>query len=477
MIAYISRRWHAEGGYREFLVIAFPLILSTAAWSVQHFVDRMFLTWYSTEAMAAALPAGMTSFVLASGFMGIASYINTFVAQYVGAGRADRVGPSLWQGVYLAALSGVAALAFIAVAPALFDFIGHEEAVREFEVTYFSILCLGIPPLILSTAFSCFFSGRGKTWTVLNVSVAATVFNIVMDYGLIFGRWGLPEWGIRGAAWATNGAEMFSALLFVLLVLRRRYRREYGTLSGWRLDRELFGRLLRYGGPSGINFMMDMMSFSLFILIVGRLGTLELAATNLAFNVNTLAFMPLIGAGIAVSTMVGQRLGQNRPQAAAYCTWTALHVAQVYMTAMTLAYLFVPQLFLMPYAFGAHGQDFLAAREMALTLLRIVAAYCLFDALYIILTAALKGAGDTRFILYAGLALGWLVMIIPAYVAHTLFDASLYSLWAFLCAYLILGAFVFYWRFRTGKWMSMRVIATEAQSTEPAAAPADAADS
>ena len=461
MINYFVERWRADGGYREFLVIAFPLVLSTAAWSVQHFVDRMFLTWYSTEAMAAALPGGMTNFVFASFFIGIASYVNTFVAQYNGAGRRRRVGPALWQGGYLALISAVAACILILLAHPIFDLIGHEPSIREREVTYFSILCFGHPPLILSTVLSCFYSGRGRTWMVFNVNVAATAVNIVLDYGLIFGKWGLPAWGIRGAAWATNLAEVFAALVFCALLLQSRYRREFATLSGWRFDRELFGRMLRFGGPNGVNFMFDMMSFSLFILIVGRAGILELTATNLAFNINTLAFMPLIGAGIAVSTMVGQRLGQNRPEAAAYATWSGLHLAQLYMGSMALAYFCVPQWFLMPYGLGASGEDFEAAREMALLLLNIVALYCLFDAGYIIFTAALKGAGDTRFILFAALAAGWFVMLIPAYAAHALFDANLYVLWGFLCAYIITASGIFYWRFRQGKWMQMRVIEEE----------------
>lgn len=465
MIKYIVNRWQTEGGYREFLKIAFPLILSTAASSIQHFVDRMFLTWYSTEAMAAALPAGMTNFVLASFFMGIASYINTFVAQYTGAGLPRRVGPSLWQGGYLSAISAIASIGLFILSAPIFNFIGHEPTVRNYEIVYFSTLCFGIPFLILSTSLSCFYSGQGKTWTVFNVNVGATAVNILFDYGLIFGNWGFPMWGIRGAAWATNIAQIFAAFVFCVLLLRRKYQREFATLSGWRFDRKLFERLLRFGGPNGVTFMLDMMSFSMFILIIGRSGTVQLTATNLAFNVNILAFMPLMGAGIAVSTMVGQRLGQNRPQAAAYATWSALHLAQLYMCIMASAYLFVPELFLFPYGVGASGEDFEAAKEMALQLLNIVAIYCVFDGIYMIFTSALKGAGDTRFILLAGLICSWFIMLIPAFIAHTFFGASLYVLWGFICAYIMVGSLVFWWRFKQGKWMSMRVI--ESESLEP----------
>ena len=458
VIRRLQRRWGAEGGYREFLIIAFPLILSTASWSIQHFIDRVFLTWYSTEALAAALPAGMTNFIFLSFFIGIAQYVNTFVAQYTGAGRPERVGPAIWQGVYLALLSGLLALGLAAVSTPLFELIGHDPTVRQAETVYFRVLCYGIGVHVLSTTASCFFSGRGKTWILLAVNVAVTTLNVVLDYGLIFGRWGLPEWGIRGAAWATNFAGLFSALLFFILILRPSHRREFATLRGWKPEADLFRRLLRFGGPSGLTFMLDILAFSLFILIAGRLGTVELAASNLAFNINTLAFMPLIGCGIAVTTMVGQRLGRNQPEKAEYCTWSGFHLSLFYTISMALAYILLPQLFLLPFSAHAQGADFTAAYAIAVILLRIVAIYCVFDALYMTFTATLKGAGDTRFIMWVSVPLGWALMVVPCFVGQVYFNAGIYALWGFLCFYVVTMALVFYFRFRQGKWKSMRVI-------------------
>ena len=208
--------------------------------------------------------------------------------------------------------------------------------------------------------------------------------------------------GLRGAAWATNTAAVCAAGLYLVLLARPSHRRRFATYGAWRFDRALFGRLLRFGGATGVNFMLDIFSFTFFILIIGRVGTLELTASNLAFNINSLAFMPLIGAGIAVSTMVGQRLGAGDPAAAEYCTWSGLHVALGYGGIMTAAYILLPDLFLLPYGAGASGEEFAHARDLARSLLRIVGLYCLFDAAYIVFTAALKGAGDTRYIMYAG---------------------------------------------------------------------------
>lgn len=466
MIDRIRARWGAAGGYRDFLRIAFPLILSTASWSIQHFVDRIFLTWYSTDALAAALPSGMMNFIAVSYFMGLASYVNTFVAQYTGAGRDDRVGHAVWQGNYLSLVAGCVGLGFTWLAVPIFDLIGHDQAIRDHEVVYFRVLCYGIAPLILSTSLSCFYSGRGRTWSILAVSAASTAFNIVVDYALIFGHFGAPEMGIRGAAWATNASAAFACVLYLLLLARRRYRQRYSTFSGWRFDPALFRRLLKFGGPNGVSFMLDMLSFTFFILIVGRIGTLELTATNLAFNINSLAFMPLIGAGIALSTLVGQRLGADDPDGAEYSTWTGIQLAVSYMGVMSVAYFSLPDLFLMPYGVGASGADFEAARDLARPLLRIVAIYCVFDAGFIMFTAALKGAGDTRYVMYGSVALGWSLMVLPPVILVTWFDAGIYVAWAFICCFLIAGCGLFYRRFRGGKWKAMRVIEVAVEDTD-----------
>ena len=103
----MKERWSAAGGYRELLLLALPLILSTSSWSIQHFVDRMFLTWYSPEAIAASMPAGMLNFATMSIFIGTASYTSIFVAQYFGAGTHGRISASCWQGVYIAFIGAV----------------------------------------------------------------------------------------------------------------------------------------------------------------------------------------------------------------------------------------------------------------------------------------------------------------------------------------------------------------------------------
>lgn len=454
----LKGRWGSEGGLREVLTLALPLILSTGSWAVQQFVDRMFLTWYSSDAIAAATPAGMLNFAVMSLFIGMASYVGTFVAQYFGAGRLERVGPALWQGLYVALAGGILVMGMIPLARPLFDFIGHDAAVRKNEVIYFQYLCTGAVWVIASASLSGFFSGIGRTRIVMWVNIEMTAINILLDYLLIFGRWGLPEMGIRGAAIATVIAGFYNFIAYFVIIVRPFYNRRFHTLKGWRFERALFARLVRFGLPSGVQFFLDMVGFTAFIMILGRLGTVSLAATNIAFNINTIAFMPMIGCGIAISVLVGQYLGKDRPDLAGRSAWSGFILTFAYMAFVSALYVGVPQLFIEPFAARADSGSFALIRELTVVLLRFVAVYSLFDTMSIIFASALKGAGDTRFVMYVIVAVSFFVLVIPSYVGIVLLGGGLYLGWTFAALYVSILGIVFYLRFLGGKWRSMRVI-------------------
>jgi len=454
----LAGQWSGDGGYREMLAIALPLVLSTGSWSIQHFVDRMFLTWYSPEAIAASTPAGMLSFTIICLFSGTAGYVNTFVAQYYGAKRFDRIGGILWQGVYIAVIGGVLHFMLIPLARPIFVFVGHDPAVMSLEIVYFQILCLGAMPGIASQVMAGFFSGRSRTWPIMWVNLAATAINIVLDYILIFGNWGFPEMGVTGAAIATVAAYFSIFFIYLVLMAKRRYRGKYRTFADWRFDGVQFRRLMRYGIPNGVQLFLEIAGFTVFILLVGRKGIHFLAATNIALNINSVAFLPMIGFGLAISVLVGQYLGDNRPDTAERSTWSGFHLTFAYMTIVAALYVFAPDLFLAPYASHANDAEFTTIREITVILLRFVAFYSLFDALNIVFSYAVKGAGDTRFVMKVIILDSIFVMVIPSYIALSVFDAGIYWGWSFVTTFIVILGIIFYLRFRTGKWRTMRVI-------------------
>lgn len=458
LFRFIAERWKRDGGYKEILVLSFPLILSTSTWAIQHFVDRMFLSWYSAETIAASMPAGMLNFMIMSLFIGTASFAGTFVAQYYGAGQFEKIGKIVWQGFYVGLAGGLVHLFLIPFAGHIFNFAGHAPEIRGYEIVYFRILCLGAVPAIASSSFSGFFSGRGRPWPVMWISCAQTAINLVLDYCMIFGRWGFPEMGIAGAAIATVISAFSAFAVYLLLLRKKEFGKFFGLQGVKKFDAALFSRLMHFGLPNGIQFFIDTAGFAIFIMLMGRLGVLELAASNIAFNINTLAFMPMIGVGIAVSILVGQNLGRNDADTAERSVYSGFHLTFIYMAAIALLYVAVPDIFIRPFAPRIYPGDFENIHRMAVVLLRFIAFYCLFDTMNIIFLSALRGAGDTRYTMKMIIIASTFILIIPAYVVIILLERNVFYAWFIATAYITILGFSFLFRFMKGKWKHMRVI-------------------
>jgi MATE family multidrug resistance protein len=463
----IRRRWSEEGGYGQVLRLAWPLILSSGSWSLQLYFDRLFLSNYSASAVAAALPAGMVNFTIVSLFLGVSLYTNVFVAQYIGAERPKRVGPAVWQGMYIALFAAVFGFAVRPFSSDFFAWVGHDPAVLKNEIVYFNYLVYGIGPAVVSSAASCFFTGRGKALVVMVVNFIGTGVNIFFNYVLIFGHLGFPELGMKGAALGTVFSQVVSCALFLTLLFLPSNRRTYDTLRGCRWDWDLFRRMLKFGLPNGVQFALDNLSFTAFVMLFGRLGETQLAAGTVTLSINALAFLPMIGFGIAVSTLVGQRVGQNRTDLAEKSAYSAFHMTSLYMVMIGLCYVLVPDFFAR--RFGAR-LDPVQSQEILSTvriLLRFTAFYCLFDTMSIVFAAAIKGAGDTRFAMLVMVTLSWILMVLPTYLVVFVFHWGLLACWSFFTAYIVILGFVFLWRFRGGKWKSMRVIETPPPASPP----------
>ena len=418
----------------------------------------MFLSWYSTDALAAAMPTSLLSFTLISFFLGTSGYAGTFIAQYTGAKRDERVGPTMWQGIYFSCIGGILVALTIFIANPLFQFIGHDPNVADLEKIYWKYLAIGGFIPIFIGPIAAFFSGRGKTYPVMWASFAATALNIILNYLLIFGNFKFPEMGIAGAGLSTVLSGLLNLLILVTLLFSHQNRVRFHTLSGWRFEKALFLRLINFGMPSGLQFCLDIASFSAFVLIIGRLGATELAASSVALNISFLAFMPMLGMGIAVTILVGQSLGANKPDMAAKATRSGLHIASLYMGSISLLYFLLPGLFIHPFTLKADFADFEMIRPHAELALKFVAIWSLFDAIGIVTSSALKGAGDTKFILYSVIVVSILVLIIPTYVGIEILGWGLKSAWCSGVAYVACLSTIFALRYHHGKWRFMKVI-------------------
>ena len=445
--------------YRTVFSVSLPLVLSMAATTVMEFTDRVFLANYSIEAIAAALPGGITAFLFLTFFAGVTSYLNVFIAQYTGARSLSRIGACVWQGIYFSMLAAVILIGLSFVADPLFRLGGHPPEVQRLESVYFRILCMGAGMNVLGTGLACFFSGRGKTRPVMAISIIGMLFNIPLDYALINGIWIFPEMGIQGAGIATVCSWTLIAMLYCVLIFNRKNNRLYGVFSNRAFDAELTLRILRTGVPAALQFAMDVFAFTFFIFMVGRLGKVALAASNIAFSIESIAFMPAFGFSIGLSTLVGQSLGRNDVEGAIRYTKQTICILLSYILLLDLLFFLAPHWVIQIFATAeSTGTSYGQTMEQGIVLIRIMAIFISFDALYFIFTGVLKGAGDTRFIMWSIGIVTLVIMIFPISIGVRFLGWGIYACWIILTMYVISLFSASFFRYYQGKWKTTRVI-------------------
>ena len=461
------RRWKSRNGYRDVLSVSLPLIVSMGSVTLMQFTDRIFLGRYSLAAIAAALPAGIASFLFVSFFLGAVSFTGVFVAQYAGAGRPQRIGCALWQGLYFSLAAWVLLiLAGVFLAEPIFSLAGHPPEIKELEIIYFRIMTIagGLP--IIEQALASFYTGRGLTRVVMAVNLFGAALNIPLDYILINGLGPLPAMGVRGAALATAAAWVVAGVIYVRLIFTRANEAAYAVRSGARPDLALMRRLVRFGLPGGVQFFLDIFAITFFSLMIGRLGETQLAATNMAISINMLAFLPMIGLSVGVSVMVGQAMGAKKPEEAHQATVSALHLTLLYMAAVGCVFVLVPEALLGLFKpRGMEPAQFAPIISLGTVLLRFVAVYSLCDAACLVFFGALKGAGDIAYVMRVMLAVSLAVMILPLTVGIELFGAGVYFAWSCVSLYVALLAWAFWRRYRRGLWRAMEVIEAAPEAT------------
>ena len=443
-----------QSNYRSVLTVSLPLVLGMAATTVMEFTDRVFLANHSLDAIAAALPAGITAFLVLTFFSGISAYMNVFIAQYKGAGQEKRIGACLWQAIYFSIVAALLLLVLSLAAEPIFRLGGHSPAIQTLEVVYFRTLCLGGGLNVLGAGLATFFSGRGQTRPVMFVSFIGMLFNIPLDYALIYGWWFFPELGILGAALATVFSWLLIVVLYGALIFDRQHISRFDLIAGRNLEPDLMKRLITFGLPGSLQFTLDVFAFTFFVFMVGRLGPAELAINNIVLSIESIAFMPALGFSIGLSTLAGQALGKNDVNLAIAVTRQTILILVGYLLLLDVVLMAAPQWVLSLFLDAGHAEHF----ALGVNLVRIMSLYIVFDGLYMVYIGLLKGAGDTRFIMVAIGVVSLLCLVIPIYVAVTIFAANLVICWWILTFFVLSLSAAAGFRYRQGRWKSIRVI-------------------
>jgi MATE family multidrug resistance protein len=444
---------------RDVLRIALPMIVATSSATIMQFVDALMVSRVGAEETTAVVPAGISVFVFMAFLIGILSCTSTFVGQCFGAGNNADCARYAWQGVYIAVVSGFVVTLLWPAAPHIFAAFGHGAEVQKLEVAYFRIRLLSVAGLAMSVALSGFFQAVSHPRIPMIVAVFSNLLNFVLDYVLIFGKLGFDPMGIRGAATATVIASSVQGLAMLAIFLGPTFNKKFSSRGMARWDWHRMGRLFSIGWAAGVNFSLDVASWSVFTsLVIGRLGDTPLEASNIALQIIHLSFMPTVGISIGLTALVGQWIGRRDIAAAKRRTYVALKLGMGYMLMMAVFFFLFRERLISLFRTDPE------VVRIGSTIL-IVAAVCqIFDAISIVMRGALKGAGDTRWVAIFTVGYAWLVFVPTSYLFAFRLDLGAPGAWVGAALYIFCLGVTLLWRFHSEKWLKIDIFGESGDS-------------
>ena len=441
--------------YVDIAKLVWPLALGMLNNAVLQFVDGVFLARESIESLEASLPASMLAVLVMGFFQSVVAYSGTFVAQYHGAGGSDGMRTSYRAGLVITLAAGLLAVAIVPLGLQVAPFMSGNAAVVERASSYYSIVSFGAVALCGQMAASSYFTGRGKTRIVFWVNVLGNAVNIALDPILIFGMLGCPRLGMAGAAYATVFA-MFVQWGVLGLFAERDLRAlpDGGAADAPRLW-PLVGKVLRYGVPSGAYSALNILSFTVFVFVTGRIGDQEFAVSNACFKVNYFLFAPMEGFAVCAATLVGQAQGRGDSAAAHRDAMRTLRMGLALVALLSLLAVVFCRPILSLFASGEADSE--AFYSLGFELFLLMAAWQMFDAADVIVSGALKGAGDTKFVMWwmVAAAFGfWLPLVWAVAEWHN----TMTALWCTMVVYVVVICAGTLARWYRGRWKGIKLV-------------------
>jgi len=465
----IDQPKHRPGGVVELLGIALPMVISHACETLMMFVDRLFLSSLGPEHMSASMGGGMTCFMFMTFFMGLTGYANPLVAQHLGAGQKRRCPVAVGQAFYIAILAYPLILACIPLGIWLFRVSDTPATQLPHQIVYFKILVAGSVLALARNCFSSFFSGIGRTRVIMRSAMVAMVVNVVANYVLIFGHFGAPALGMAGAAYGTVLGSAASLLVLVVAYFKRENEKEFSILAGFRLDGPMMRKLLRLGSPSGLEFFLNMLAFDLLLLNFHSYGVAVAAAVTITFSWDMVSFVPLIGINIGVSSLVGRYMGARNPDTAHRATMSGLRLALGYAVVMLVIFGGFAEPLVRMFLNKGEPAQMAETLPLAIFMIRVMAFYVCADAVSLVFSGALRGAGDTFWTMCLSVATHWTMSLITIWLIRVVHISPRLA-WSLFILFVWLISGVFYLRYRSGRWREMKVVDEPVPPPIPSAA-------
>ncbi|WP_306025704.1 MATE family efflux transporter [Oceaniradius stylonematis] len=407
--------WSAHA--RATLALGVPLVGSQLGGMAMNTTDTVMLGWYGVTELAAGSIATQLLFTIMMFGAGFAYAVLPMAAAAEGQGDQRQVRRSVRMGLWVGALYCLAVMPVLWFIEPIMLALGQDTAVAELSRVYMRIAQWSIFPLLLWWTLRGFLTVIERTRIVFWATMAGVVLNALLNWAFIFGNWGAPELGMRGAAIATLGTNL---LVFGLLVayaaLNERARPYELFVRFWRPDWPAFGEVFRIGLPIGTMITAETGLFIFSSIFMGWISVVALAAHGIALQLASLAFMVPMGMAQAATARVGHYHGRGDALGLDRAAKTVMAMCLAFAATSALLFFTIPET-LIALFLDQSNPDTAAVLAYAVPLLFVGACFQLVDSAQAIAAALLRGLRDTRVPMIiavfaywpVGLFLGWLL--------------------------------------------------------------------
>ena len=431
---------------RSVMILALPVTLTTLLQRAEGIVAVFLVGGLGATSIAAVGLGQLLAFVATTLVSGISVGTNVIVAQLWGARRRQDAGEAarhfLWLSIgvsFVLAGIGIAGNQFV------MQQLGAESAVIALALPYSTLIFLVIPCTVLIQVLSSILQGTGDTKTPMYGLIGVNLLHVFLAYPLIYGQWGAPALGLKGAAIAVGFAEA-TGMLYLLL----RCRPILKESSSLRLD--LIRSIWEVGASVSGERIVQQAGIFIYTKLVLLYGTVAYAAHQVGLSIESFSFLPGYGLAIAAATMVGQSIGAGKYTRAKLENWEANRLAIVIMAGMGILFFFFPYTLLRAFTTDE------AVIELGTVFLKIVATLQIPLALTMVLAGSLRGAGDTRFIMGATMVGMWGVRVPMALFVAIWLHLSVSYVWIAMIADWTVRMGLLLWRYQSERWRQIQVI-------------------
>jgi MATE family multidrug resistance protein len=441
-----------SGHAKAVLILGLPLIGSHIAQIAIGMTDTVMMGWYGVPELAGIVLAGSMFFLLFIVGSGFAFAVMPMVANAAGADDDTQVRRVTRMGLWASALYVVFAMPFMWWSKNLLLAVGQDPVIAQFAQDYLRIAAIGLLPSLFVMVMKSYLAALERTQIVLWVTVVGAVLNAVLNYALIFGHWGAPEMGIRGAAVASVLVQTLSFPMLVIYAARKMPQHALFQRI-WRLDAGAFGQVFRLGLPIGLTNLAETALFSATAIMMGWVGTLELAAHGIALQWTAVAFMVHVGLSNAATVRAGRAVGRTDKAGLHRGGITTLVMALILSSMTVLLFISIPEQLIGVFLDSAEpARDQIMA--IGVSLLAMAALFHVADSTQVIALGLLRGVQDARVPLILAVISYWVVGIPAGYLFGFVWGYGAVGIWAGLVSGLTLAAVLLNYRFWTRNWIT-----------------------